>query len=173
LGFQLAVAHLLASALAPGRMPTWQALLGRVVCVVLLAGGIFSCVIYAGSRVWWNKGGVEYLEANLSAAELINQSDRPLVISDCNTWGLLVASHMLDPQVRLLVQPYCFACKVDVPRNLNPDMAKQAERFTDVFLYPAPSRELLARIERQCDCKLENIPRGKNQELLWQVKQQP
>jgi uncharacterized membrane protein len=172
LGFELAVAHLLASALAPTDGRRWPALLGRSIFIVLLAGGLFSCVTYAGSREWWNKGGVDYLQANGSASDLINASGRPLVISDCDTWGLMFASHMLDPHVHLLVKPHCFSCKVVVPRDLNPDLAKVSEGFTDVFLFPAPSEELVARIERQ-RYKPKRIPISEYDDLLWKVEGPP
>src|SRR5207248_2456287 len=129
-----------------------------------------SCVTYAGSRVWWNKGGVEYLEANVAAARVINASPRPLMISDCDTWGLLFTSHLLDPKVRLLVQPHCFTCNLDVPRDLNPKLATVADGFSAVYLFPAPSQELRDRLERQ-SYRSRLIALGEFP-ILWQVEGQ-
>jgi uncharacterized membrane protein len=173
LGFQLAVAHLFGSGLAPGDARRWPGLLGRGVLIVLLAGGIFSCVTYAGSRVWWTKGGVHDLGTHLSASRLINASSRPLVISDCSTWSLMFTSHLLDPHVHLLVKPDCYSCKVEVARDLNPELAKVSECFTDVFLYPKPSEQLLARIEPQRRYNLKRIPLGEIDYLLLIVEAPP
>jgi uncharacterized membrane protein len=161
LAFQLAVAYLLGGTARKG----W---LRGAALAVLLGGGVYSCATYAGSRVWWNKGGVAYLEANLSAARVINASPRPLAISDCDTWGLLFTSHLLEPNVRLLVKPHCFSCKLDAVRDLNPDLATVADGFSAVFLFPAPSDDLCARLGRQ-SYPSRPIALGEYP-ILWQVE---
>lgn len=150
LGFQLAVAHLLAYTLTNNSsLKLWQQKLGKSVLVVIISGGILSCIVSSQSELWWNKGGLEYLRYNVSATRLINQSSNPLVISDCDTWGLLFTSHLLDPKVKLLVQPYCFSCSLKTHQDFNPNISKESAGFSDIFLFPTPSQPLLDHIEKQ------------------------
>ncbi|HYO11286.1 MAG TPA: glycosyltransferase family 39 protein [Tepidisphaeraceae bacterium] len=149
LGFAIAVAYLLvrqtgrASASPAARM-LWRGMAG-----LFFAGGVASCLLVLGARIWWNKGGPEYLADIRSAAAVINACEQPLLLSDGNTWSMLFVSHLLDAKVKLVVRPRCFSCKLPAPADFAPDFARHAATFSDVFLFPGPSRQLMARAQEQ------------------------
>lgn len=172
LGFQLAVAHLLAQKIANNSsVNIWQQKLWKSVFVVIISGGILSCTVSSQSEIWWNKGGPEYLEYNLSAARLINQSSNPLIISDCDSWGLLFSTHLLDPKVKMLIQPYCFSCSLNTKRDFHPNISKEAAGFSDIFLFPRPSDSLLDKMKNQPNYQTKvAIASQSGGSLLWRME---
>jgi uncharacterized membrane protein len=83
LGLQLVFAHWLGGVAAP---PTWLAGTAaqwrrwrQWLLVLLLGIGLTSCLTIVRSDVWWHRG---MSECNREAAQLIDQSPRPLVLSD-------------------------------------------------------------------------------------------
>jgi uncharacterized membrane protein len=145
LGFVLAVAWLLARQTSAASGSPVRRRLGYGVAAVFFAGSIGSCLLVLNARVWWNKGGPEYLAEIDSAARAINASQRPLVVSDGSIWSLLFVSHLLDDRVTLIVRPRSFSSHVPADDTLAPDFAGLAGSFSDVFLFPGPSKTLIAR----------------------------
>ncbi|MBD2100158.1 glycosyltransferase family 39 protein [Leptolyngbya sp. FACHB-261] len=115
IGIELAVVYLLANQLSTGPAhPRWQKF-WQLVTVALISGGIASCVLISQSQVWWNKA----LNApDLQIAQLINQTERPLVVGNTR---VLTLSYMLKPEVRF-----------QMLKSKKP--AKIAEGFSDIFL---------------------------------------
>ncbi|MEA5507625.1 glycosyltransferase family 39 protein [Halotia wernerae UHCC 0503] len=119
LGIQIAVAYLLATQLYNGnllRRSIWQ----MILLLVIICGLVSSRVSYQ-AETWWSKG-VSY--GNPQVAEIINQSARPLLISNSvgiNYGNVFSLSYLTQPKVRFqLVQ--------------NQGIPKIPEGFSDIFL---------------------------------------
>lgn len=152
LGIQLAVAYMLAAKI--GRWRLW-----RVVAILLLLSGIFSCAIATKAQVWWNKGP-DRTKYNPQVAYIINQATKPLLLSDANPAHVLSLSYLLEPKVRFQL--------VDKPKVL-----KISQDFSDVFLYK-PSEKFLRTLEEEGNLKFKPIEKlGKFQDKLWQLNSVP
>lgn len=155
LGIQLAVSYGFAHHIFSGRLyhiKIWQVILG-----ILFAGGIVSCIISSQAETWWNKI-TSY--QNPQMASIINQANRPLVISnasDINPGNVISLSYLLNPKVQ-------FQLVVD------PKIPKIADNFSDVFLY-YPSKTLQQGLKQNYKVKIKPIepagtlPLGKVEKL--------
>ncbi len=143
------------------------------VTAIVLFIGLFSGKLIAESSSWWNK---MINNNNPHIAQIINQADRPLLISDTGLGDLLSLSHYLDPKVHLLVRPYCYtACQVDPAYReleLFPYLPPIPSGYSDVFIYYArpqpPWKKRLAEAKYHPLTVLAN----KDEEWLWKVKAQ-
>ncbi|MEC4886688.1 MAG: glycosyltransferase family 39 protein [Scytonema sp. PMC 1070.18] len=133
LGIQLACAYLLATQLYNGilsRRRIWQMILAAIIFV-----GILSCTIYSQQVTWWNKV-ISY--SNPQVANIINQSSRPLLVSDSsrmNYGNVFSLSYLVQPKVRFLLLK-------------NNNLSKVPKGFTDIFLLN-PSPTLRKSIEKK------------------------
>ncbi|MEH1826246.1 MAG: glycosyltransferase family 39 protein [Nostoc sp.] len=119
LGIQLAVAYLLATQIYNGsvsRRSIWHTIMALVIIC-----GLISFKVSSQAETWWNKG-MNY--GNPQVAQIINQANRPLLISDAlgNNYGNVFSlSYLLEPKVRFLLVN-------------NQKTPKIPNGFTDVFL---------------------------------------
>ncbi len=140
LGIQLAVAYLLAYQLYNGsllRRKIWQ-----TITVLVIIGGVLSCGVSSQAETWWSKV-VSY--GNPQVAKIINQAERPLLISDSfgiNFGNVFSLSYFAEPKVRFQL----------VKGN---NIPKITQGFTNVFLLN-PSAKLRKQIEKKYKFK-ENI----------------
>jgi len=73
--------------------------------VALLVAGSWSCLTSSQADTWWNKGHNQYFP---QLAQLINQSDRPLIFSDelnPNPGNMLALSYLVNPNVKFFLMP--------------------------------------------------------------------
>ncbi|UIE39474.1 glycosyltransferase family 39 protein [Leptodesmis sichuanensis] len=127
-GLQLAVVYLLTTYFtAP--LQSWKFRFATTTFSILLILGIASCGVYAQANTWWNK----VLNSNYhQVAELINSSDRPLIIADASSYNsasVVSLSYLLKPDTQLLLLP---ADSPDLPLNTLPGNIKT------VFLFNLP-----------------------------------
>ena len=87
---EVAVAHLLARGI---RRRLWQAL-----ALAILVTGIIASVAVVRTETWW---GLSKVEVDL--ARILNQSPRPLVISDAHFGMIAPLSHLVHPDVGFLL----------------------------------------------------------------------
>jgi uncharacterized membrane protein len=120
LGITLSMGFLLSKRSHPSQPSRYQGL-WRIVLASLLAAGILSCANSALAETWWNKLG-GYIPP---AARIINQSERPLVISDRTMWALSLAHHL---QPNTAIQ---FLTQRDRPPTLPPG-------YSQYFLFSTP-----------------------------------
>jgi uncharacterized membrane protein len=119
LGIQIAVAYLFATQIYNAnisRRSIW-----RILMIILFAMGLISCGAISQADTWWNKV-IGY--GNPQVAQIINQSSRPLVVSDdigINYGNIFSLSYLTDPKVRFLLMK---EQKIPEISNL----------FTDIFL---------------------------------------
>jgi uncharacterized membrane protein len=148
-GIQLAVAYLLSAKVSNNLDNFKQQNLWKIVIVALLSAGIISGGVSAQADTWWNKGSV-WLRGEFQVAETVNQASKPLIISDTSIAQIMPLSYLLEPKVKLLIEPACYtSCYKN--RNLalkNPQFSKIPEGFSELFLY-RPSSTLRSAIQQQ------------------------
>lgn len=148
IGIQIAVAYLIAikNTSAKPNKPnrSW-----KYVAIVLGLCGIISCAVSSQVPLWWHKSFATS-RYNPKVAEIVNQSDRPLIISDAIPGRILTLSHLLHPdvQLQLLVKP-------NIP---------QISPHPNLFLY-RPSEELLQGLKQQ-NLQIKDIHKS----WLWRVE---
>lgn len=102
-GLQLAVVYLLTTHFTD--TGSWKFRLAALVFPLLIVLGGLSCGVYSQSNTWWNK----VLNSNYhQVADLINASDRPLIIVDShgyNPASMVSLSYLLKPDIQFLLLP--------------------------------------------------------------------
>jgi uncharacterized membrane protein len=141
LGAELAVAALLSAKLfdRTGRAAAAKPLWWGAAATVALAG-IASCVVSSQATTWATK---DY-EVNRDVAGVINDADRPVIVSDAPASRLLGLSYYLAPHIPLRLHLVCDQC--DVPAAGRADLIAGTARFGDVFLL-GPSSRLEAQVQ--------------------------
>ncbi|HEY9833918.1 MAG TPA: glycosyltransferase family 39 protein [Stenomitos sp.] len=137
---ELAVAYLLATKVTLSLTTNWQRKLWQIIMVGLFSIGILSCAINVQAQEWWNKDPTYHYP---QVASIINQSSRPLVISDTGPANIIALSNLLNSNVRFEL--------LSKPTGL-----KIANSFSDVFLY-RPSVKLQDSLEQQNKSKVETV----------------
>ncbi|MDF5736542.1 MULTISPECIES: glycosyltransferase family 39 protein [unclassified Nostoc] len=156
LGIQVAVAYLLATQLYNGsvsRRSIWQ-----IIMALVIICGLISSKVSSQAETWWNKG-MSY--DNPQVAQIINQTTRPLLISDAlgNNYGNVFSlSYLLEPKVRFLLVN-------------NQKIPKIPNGFTDVFLFN-PSDTWRERIEKKYKLKTD-IVYSDNYYSVWKLLKSP
>ncbi len=142
LGIELSLAFLLSRQLAalPRSRQIWQSIF-----MLILVGGLVSCAASSQAHFWWTKSRSDM---NYLAAPAINQSDRPLLISDAPMGRLLAFAHRLSPEVALQLQPSCFSCVDRLAISSASDLTKIDPAYKTVFLYN-PSQQLLNHFQQR------------------------
>lgn len=153
LSMQIIFANLLGNKILSKKRTLW---LG--VTVTFLALAIASCSMMTNSNVWWNKAN-ENIHHRL--AEIVNQAEQPLIISDVLTDDEYIKpfslSHYLDEKAKFM---FFFE-----PTQSERSQITIPNHYSDIFLY-APSESLknhlveygyiliplFERDELYCDC---------------------
>ena len=135
--------------------------LGKIITALVISVGIISCAMSSQAVMWWNKGANYYIPA---MAQIINQSEKPLVITDDRTnnkplrnvlGDIFSLSHELEDKtyLQLLIAPQI----PQIPKS-----------FNDVFLFK-PSSNLRQGLEAQ-QYSLELVYGSENTAIsLWKV----
>jgi uncharacterized membrane protein len=148
IGLELAVGYLFGTRLAdpkPWRQGGRQGWGWSLVLAFLIGLGLVSCGLIVRSEDWWSKG---FSECNPAAARVINQTPKPLVITDGT--GAPFFDHALSNAISLglLVQP---ATQFQIV--LEPQLPQLAEGFSDRFVL-TPSAHLRQWLAQQYPGKL-------------------
>jgi uncharacterized membrane protein len=104
--------------------------IGSIILASVVLLGIFSCGISAQANYWWNKG---HNRLNTVTAEIINQSEQPLLIAtpyEFNVIDLLSMSHLFTPEVDFLL-----FSEPEYPKSFD----RTFDDYTDVFAYNLPA----------------------------------
>jgi uncharacterized membrane protein len=135
LGVQIAVSYLLATRLVTRRII--QQRVWSFITVLLISGGVMSCILISQADAWWTKGSSHF---NPAIAEIINRSSNPLLVSntyELNPGQLLSLSHLLQDKVRVLL----------TKDSEISQMAVIPSDGVDVFVFN-PSRRLRLALEK-------------------------
>jgi uncharacterized membrane protein len=139
LGIQISVAYLIAEGLICKKN---RENLGKLLLCLLLSGSIVSSIVSSQATSWWTKS---HSDINFAAAKIINQSKRPLIVSDGSMGMILGLSRQLDPQVQLQLKPYCHTCVVTPTAVWQKRLLPIPDGF-DVFLFD-PSAKLISEVK--------------------------
>lgn len=156
LGIQVAVAYLLATQLYNGsvlRRSFWH-----IIMVLVIICGLISSKVSSQAETWWNKG-ISY--GNPQIAQIINQTTRPLLISDAfnNNYGNVFSlTYLLKPKVRFLLVN-------------NQNLPRIPDGFPDVFLLN-PSDTWREIIEKKYKLKTD-IVYSDNYYSVWKLAKFP
>jgi uncharacterized membrane protein len=154
LGIQLAVAYLFTTKLTSVYIKVWQKKLWSLLVVLVIMGGVISCILHSQTQMWWNKLPEKYQEYP-QIAKIISQGNKPLLITDVSNENIIASiqmfGHLVDPKVRFQV----------VDKNKLPQITNG---FTDIFLFK-PSDFLKAGIEKIYNSNLQQI-----NDFLWKLK---
>lgn len=145
LGIQIAVAYLFTFTMQ--KYSLWKGIL-----IFLLSLGIISNAVQSIYPVWWNKSYAKsrYLP---QIAEIINQANNPLIITDEEPGRVLSLSHRLNPTVSLqLVSP-----------DLIPTVPQP--NYNQIFIF-RPSEFLKETLETRNNIQLE---KAYKKGWIWQV----
>lgn len=153
LGIELAVAHLLANKITAVSVNLHRQKLWRIVTLVVISCGVFSCTISSQAESWWNNYGGNF---HLQAARVINLTPQPLLLGDRSAFmGAMPLVYLLDAKVK-----FQYIVESNLPQSNN---------FSDVFLF-YPSEELKSELKNQ-NYKLELLHKDNSSPLeLWKVK---
>ncbi|MEH2289525.1 glycosyltransferase family 39 protein [Nostoc sp.] len=119
LGIQVAVAYLLTTQLYNRRMLSRS--FWHIIMALVIICGLISFKVSSQAETWWNKG---MNSGNPQVARIINESNRPLLISDASgnhDGDIFSLSYLLNPKVRFLLVK-------------NQKIPKIPDGFTDIFL---------------------------------------
>jgi uncharacterized membrane protein len=180
LGVQIAIAYLLSYQLtqqsfaqgkeaAKGYSQEWHRRIWQGIFASVLGISLFSSMSTVAARNWWTKGPTG-LEAAFSAADVINQLPNPVLVTDGPSWDLTQISYLLSPQIKVLSAPHCYVCSIPPDLYFNPDFESLLREYSDVFVFPAATDNLLKRVQTQY--KLESIalsPKPSLDLALYQV----
>jgi uncharacterized membrane protein len=134
LGIQLAVAYLLTSQTTSLSANLQLKKLWKIVTVMLVLAGVLSCTLFSQAEYWWNNNPTGS-KLNSEIANIVNQTNHPLIISDNeNPIPIQNLGHLLKPKVRLQLM-----VKSNIPQI--------TDGYNDVFLYN-PSESLRAELGR-------------------------
>jgi len=156
LGSQIAITHLFVDRLTRSNFG-WQRRAWQAAFAVLLSAGIFSGIFFSSKQAWWSKGGSDLLRASFAAANLINQSEKPLLITNAGIQEIGFYSHLLDPKVQVLVQYRCGLCSIEPKVEFNPDLSKALAEYSDVFLFPDGTGRLFDRLKLQTAYQFDTV----------------
>ena len=163
LGIQLAVAYFISNKLNVISVKSWQQKFWRLVTIIVISLGIFSSAIYSQSEIWWTKG---LNQENILVSQIVNQTAKPLLLSNVPTNFIISLSYMLEPKVQLLITPRCRNClNLQEKEELRLPKIAIIKPFSDVFLFQAyPSESWKNELETQQDYKVELVFKG---DVLW------
>lgn len=138
LGIELAIAYLFTTKLTRIFGNNRSLRIWQIGMIALVLGGVLSCAINSTAQIVVSK---RLNQENPGVASVVNQSPRPLLITNIDVAHLISLGYSLDPKVRIWAEVNCSTC------NLNPETMNQLSPsnipsgFSDVFLWVTPSTE--------------------------------
>ncbi|WP_341530622.1 glycosyltransferase family 39 protein [Nostoc sp. UHCC 0302] len=163
LGMQIAVAYFLSSKITDVSISNIRRQFWQSVTTVLLLSGIISCVLVTQAVSWWHTGEGNY--KFFQVAQIINQSEQPLVISSGSihteksvVGSVLSLSHLLDSTVKLQL-------------TVEPEVPNVSSDSNNIFLYQPPA-SLVRNLEQKYEIKPatnEKLGTKKDKIFLWRL----
>ncbi|NJR48898.1 MAG: hypothetical protein HC780_04335 [Leptolyngbyaceae cyanobacterium CSU_1_3] len=169
LSLEILVAFLLAVKLLSPEMKRTKKLFWRITATLLIAMGILSCYVSSQAETWWSKGNSH----DITLANIINQSPKPLIVSDAFPIELLSIGHYLNEKVRLQIQSQCGFCVASPTINKPITFPKIPDTFSSLFLF-LPSKTLKNELEKTYQVSpLQEYDRGDQSQFInvWRLTQ--
>ena len=152
LGIQLAVAYLLTTQVI-GNVNIQRQRLWQIITLVVFSIGVLSCVNSFPAQEWWNKSSGQRLEI----AQMVNQAEKPLIISEYTWEHVISLSYLLEPKVQLQF--------IDRSKGIS----KLPDGFSDYFLYKA-YKTSLEKLEKTYNYRLEPVVYNSDRVRLWRIE---
>lgn len=154
IGIQIAVAYLSAHLLSS--LKPRQQTIGKGLTAIVVSAGIIGCGVSSQADVWWTKS-VSRSGAYPPVAEMLEQSDRPLLISHAGqAIGTLAISHELDQDLHLQL----------IPKDQLPAIP---DSFQNVFILRS-SDDLVEPLQAEGKYQFEPVYRHRDEVYLWKLK---
>lgn len=157
LGLILAIAHLFSFQISQSpswKQRAWQGGLAAFIMTQL----ILSILIWQAPIAPIN-GRLEEIQTSLAAFEVINQAEKPLLITESSAWDVMYLSQNLKPDAQILTRPSCVSCNLDASStNFVPAAHQKLDQYQHIFLYPHPSETLLTWAKQQTAFQLNETP---------------
>lgn len=150
LGIQVAVAYLLTAKITRKASTIQQNRRWLYILMALVTSGVISCAVSSYFEIWWHNSHTNS-KYNPPVARIVNQTERPLLVTDEIPGRVLSFSYLLKPDVNLQLV-------------VTPNIPKIPEGFSDLFLY-RPSEGLRLGIEKEQNFKIEKLYK----DWLWKV----
>jgi len=108
-------------------------------CVLLLSR-VLSCAVSSRAVTWWS---TEW-DNSIAVAQVVNQSPKPVLISEQYLLYALVLANYLRPDITVVLRPQCYLCDLP-PERVTARMLPRSP-FADAFaLGPSPRLQYLIR----------------------------
>ncbi|PSO49693.1 MAG: dolichyl-phosphate-mannose-protein mannosyltransferase [Cyanobacteria bacterium SW_9_44_58] len=154
IGIEIAVAYWLAHLLTAEKARSRT--LGKRLTAFIMSAGIIGGSISSQADVWWTKS-VSRSGAYKPVAEILEQSDRPLLISHAGqAIGTLAISHELDPDIHLQL----------LPKNQLPEIPNS---FPNVFVLDSFD-EIVQPLQAEKNYQFESVHRHRDEAYLWKLQ---
>ncbi|NJR40297.1 MAG: hypothetical protein HC781_17570 [Leptolyngbyaceae cyanobacterium CSU_1_4] len=162
LGLILAIAHLFSVHIIQGsswKHQLWQGGFAAFVLTQLL----LSLSIWQSPIAPIN-GRFEDIQTSMAAFEVINQAEKPLLVTESSAWDVMYLIQNLKPEVQILTRPSCVSCNLEVSSTgFVPAVNQKLDQYRHIFLYPSASEPLLAWAKQQTAFQLNETPLSPSQ----------
>jgi uncharacterized membrane protein len=133
IGLEIALAYLLTS--RGLKLRKWSKIGWQMIAVSLIVGGTITCAISSQAELWWNKDPSRSSYYPV-VARIINQAEKPLIVTDGTVIDTVSFSYELKPEVKLQLMQH-------------PEQLKRIpKRFKSIFLL-SPTEELRTKLMDQ------------------------
>jgi uncharacterized membrane protein len=124
LGLTVAIAYFLAQSIA------FKQRAYQLIVVLLISSSVLTSAIASQASTWWG-----WSQFDVAVSQMVNQSPKPLIISDMPLGMILPLSHRLNPNTKMLL-------------TTNPNSLSIPNGFSQVFIYN-PSDRLQAVLKQR------------------------
>ncbi|PZU97654.1 MAG: hypothetical protein DCE90_06105 [Pseudanabaena sp.] len=132
IGVQVAVAYAAAEIIRRFTTNSWKQRTKLYVMAIVFTLGVVSCLVNSQAQTSWIKG---YGQLNHLVAQVVNQSERPLLISSSISSDILSLSYYLDPKVEIIARPVCLTCRTEFKLDIDTTFLQSIfEKYSDVFV---------------------------------------
>lgn len=132
IGVEISVAYAATEVIRTFTTNSWRQRKKLFVVATVFTLGVISCVITSQAQTSWIKGRGQL---NHLVAQVVNQSERPLLISSGITSDILSLSYYLDPKVEIIARPICLTCNTEFKKDIDLALLQNAfKKYSDVFV---------------------------------------
>lgn len=128
LGIYLAISFLLIIKITDKRKSTLQRRLWQGITAIILISGLTICGSSSIANTWWG-----WSEFEIAFSTIINQTEKPLVISDRRLYEIMPFTHQINPGTKMMLLS-------------EPSSLEIPARFNNVFFFN-PTETLLSAIK--------------------------
>ena len=158
LGLTLAIAHLFSFQITQGS--SWKRRAWQGIMTVFIATQIINSITLWQSPFASVSGRLrENVVISMAASDVINQAERPLLVTESSAWDVMYLSQNLKPDAQILTKPSCISCNLDVnTTGFIPAPQQKLDQYQHIFLFPNPSEALLVWAKQQTAFQLHETP---------------